>query len=93
MGNRLGDPATPYEDALRTATERLANARLLTVNTFGHAALDQSACVAEAIDRYFIELRLPAPGTVCQPDRAPFDPLPEEMPVVARAAGNLDARP
>jgi hypothetical protein len=30
-----------------------------------------------------IDLALAAPGTVCQPDRAPFDPLPEPPPQLA----------
>ena len=30
-----------------------------------------------AVERYVIGLELPRRGTVCQPDRAPFDPLPE----------------
>ena len=80
VGNRLGDPATPYEDAQRTASERLADARLLTVETYGHAAIDQSTCVADAVSRYLIYLQLPDEGTVCHPDRSPFDPLPEEPP-------------
>jgi pimeloyl-ACP methyl ester carboxylesterase len=82
VGNRLGDPATPYEDAQRTANQRLANARLLTLDSFGHTAFLQSACVRAAIDHYLIELALPAEGTVCQPDRAPFDPVPEPPPGV-----------
>jgi len=85
VGNRLGDPATPYEGAQRTATQRLANARLLSLDSFGHTAFLQSACVRAAIDHYLIDLALPAPGTVCQPDRAPFDPLPEPPPQLAIA--------
>jgi hypothetical protein len=84
VGNRLGDPATPYEDALRTATQRLANARLLTVNTFGHTALGLSTCGDKAIERYLIDLQLPEPGALCQPDHPPFDPLPEEPLVLTR---------
>ena len=76
VGNRLGDPATPYEDAQRTAEHVLADARLLTLDSFGHIGFVQSTCVVRAVERYFIELRLPDPGTVCRPDRAPFDPLP-----------------
>jgi pimeloyl-ACP methyl ester carboxylesterase len=75
IGNRLGDPATPYDDAQRTATQVLANARLLTLDSFGHTAFGQSDCVVRAVERYLIELQLPAPETVCQPDRRPFDPL------------------
>jgi pimeloyl-ACP methyl ester carboxylesterase len=76
VGNRLGDPATPYEGASRTANTLLANARLLTVDTFGHTAFLQSQCVVSAIERYTIDNQLPAVGTTCQPDRGPFDPQP-----------------
>ncbi len=75
VANRLGDPATPYEDAVSTQ-RRLANARLLTLDSFGHIALVQSQCVVTAVERYVIALELPRRGTVCQPDRMPFDPLP-----------------
>ncbi|MFF5991657.1 alpha/beta hydrolase [Prauserella flavalba] len=74
VGNSLGDPATPYEDAVSTA-ERLGDARLLTLKSFGHGARGHSACIDSALDAYFIEGRLPAEGTVCQPDRDPFDPV------------------
>jgi pimeloyl-ACP methyl ester carboxylesterase len=85
IGNRLGDPATAYEDAQSTERE-LADARLLTLDTFGHIAFraGQSACVEEAVERYLIDLELPAAGAVCEPDRGPFDPIPE--PVAGRAA-------
>ncbi len=75
VANRLGDPATPYEDAVSTQ-RLLADARLLTLNSFGHIAFLQSQCVVTAVERYVIALELPRRGTVCQPDRMPFDPLP-----------------
>jgi len=76
IGNSLGDPATPYEDAQRTAEHVLADARLLTLNSFGHAGFFQSNCVVRAVEHYLIDLRLPDKATVCQPDRGPFDPVP-----------------
>jgi pimeloyl-ACP methyl ester carboxylesterase len=84
IGNSLGDPATPYEDAVSTA-RLMANARLLTLNSFGHAAFGQSQCVVTTVERYMIEKRLPPPGTVCQPDRGPFDPPPEQEPLLKEA--------
>ena len=74
IGNRQGDPATPYDDA-RTTTNRLADSRLLTLNSFGHTAAygGQSRCIDEAVDRYLIEGKLPSSGKVCQPNRGPFD--------------------
>jgi hypothetical protein len=59
------------------STEReLASARLLTLESFGHTAFRQSACIVAAVERYLIDKALPPRGTVCQPDRAPFDPPP-----------------
>ncbi|WP_243859642.1 alpha/beta hydrolase [Amycolatopsis arida] len=72
IGNGKGDPATPYEDARKTA-DMLGDARLLTLDTFGHGALGESACVDAAVSAYFADGTLPAEGTVCQPDRGPFD--------------------
>jgi pimeloyl-ACP methyl ester carboxylesterase len=76
VGNRQGDPATPYENAVSTAGE-LASARLLTLDSyFGHGAFPQSQCIVGAVERYLIDLQLPPEGTVCEPDRKPFDPVP-----------------
>jgi pimeloyl-ACP methyl ester carboxylesterase len=71
IGNRR-DPATRYEDAV-ILTRTLARARLLTIDGTGHTSLGAwSSCARAAMSRYLVSLRLPAPGTVCQPDRAPF---------------------
>ena len=71
IGNRQGDPETPYEGAQRT--ERLlGNARLLTLDTFGHGARGRSACIDTALDQYFLRGSLPAVGAVCAPDVGPF---------------------
>ena len=52
VGNRQGDPATPYEDAQATR-QLLADARLLTLDTFGHVARRGiSRCIDELVDRY-----------------------------------------
>jgi pimeloyl-ACP methyl ester carboxylesterase len=76
VGNRHGDPATPYENAV-SASQQLASARLLTLDSyFGHGAFPQSQCIVSAVERYLIDLQLPPNGTVCQPDRKPFDPVP-----------------
>jgi len=76
IGNRHGDPATPYENAVSTAGE-LASARVLTLDSFfGHGAFVQSQCIVDAVERYLVDLQLPPEGTVCHPDRRPFDPLP-----------------
>ncbi|HEY0500725.1 MAG TPA: alpha/beta hydrolase [Kutzneria sp.] len=71
VGNSQGDPATPYDGAQRTA-KLLGNARLLTLDTFGHGSVGRSQCVDDAVDSYFLRLRLPAAGTVCTPNHEPF---------------------
>jgi pimeloyl-ACP methyl ester carboxylesterase len=73
VGN-TDDPNTPYEGAVAMARQ-LARARLLTLDGYGHTSgADPSACVFRAYVAYLVGLRLPPRGTVCQPDRAPFDP-------------------
>ena len=76
VGNRLGDPATPYEDARTTANRRLADARLLTLDSYGHTAAygEQSRCINTQVNRYFVEVKLPPKGKVCQPNHGPFAP-------------------
>ncbi len=75
VGNRLGDPATPYEDAVSTS-HLLGRARLLTADVSGHgvACNDRDKCVDHWLDDYLVNLALPPVGTVCAADRTPFDP-------------------
>ncbi|HEX4702844.1 MAG TPA: alpha/beta hydrolase [Pseudonocardiaceae bacterium] len=71
VGN-TGDPATPYQDAVAMSHD-LADARLVTVDGYGHTALgNHSGCVDMVESRYFVTGALPPPGTVCRPDQAPF---------------------
>jgi hypothetical protein len=66
------DPATPFQAALELARE-LGNARLLSVNGYGHTVLrNPSACAARHEAAYLIEGTLPPEGSVCWPDRPPF---------------------
>ncbi len=71
LANRQGDLETPYAGAQRTE-KLLANARLLTLDTYGHGSRGKSACVDAWLDRYFVTGALPAPGTLCAPDHGPF---------------------
>ncbi|MGW4524654.1 alpha/beta hydrolase [Amycolatopsis sp. NPDC004378] len=72
LANRKGDLETPYAGARRT--ERLlGNAHLLSLDTYGHGSRGKSACVDGWLDRYFATGAVPAPGTVCAPDKGPFD--------------------
>ncbi|MCA1186217.1 MULTISPECIES: alpha/beta hydrolase [unclassified Saccharopolyspora] len=75
IGNRQGDPATPYDDARKTS-QLLSDARLLTLDSFGHGARGESTCIDGALNAYFADGALPAEDTICQPDRGPFDPVP-----------------
>ncbi len=74
VGNTY-DPVTPLSGARKLAS-LLPNSRLLTLNGYGHTTLlsEPSQCAASAIDRYLLSGQLPAEGTVCHPDRDPFDP-------------------
>ena len=51
----------------------LGNARLLTLDSFGHGSLSRSQCIDHAVDAYFARLRVPTAGTVCAPNHSPFD--------------------
>jgi pimeloyl-ACP methyl ester carboxylesterase len=78
--SRIYDPATPHTGAV-AAAETLANARLLTIDGWGHSYFDggRSTCANEIMAIYLIDLELPAPGTVCAEDAPPFsDPKSEE---------------
>jgi pimeloyl-ACP methyl ester carboxylesterase len=73
IGNTY-DPQTPYSGAV-AMSRQLARPRLLTLDGYGHTSgADPSACVNSAMTAYLVNLSLPPRGTVCQPDRAPFDP-------------------
>ena len=73
IGTRY-DPQTAYAGA-RRAARRLANAKLLTLDGYGHTSdVDPSACVEHAISAYLVHLTTPRKGTVCRPQRRPFDP-------------------
>ncbi|ASO21027.1 pimeloyl-ACP methyl ester carboxylesterase [Actinoalloteichus hoggarensis] len=84
LGNRLGDPATPYEGG-RELADLLGDGRLLSLDAFGHGAfgLQISDCVDAAVIEYYLGGEPPADGTVCAPDRTPFDPIDDEAGVVA----------
>jgi hypothetical protein len=75
------DPATPLSGAV-ALTERLGNARLLTMDGDGHGAYGgNSSCIDSAVDSYLFTGTLPAEGTVC-PQEVPFTALdPATVPV------------
>jgi pimeloyl-ACP methyl ester carboxylesterase len=73
IGKRY-DPRTRFANA-QLAARRLGNAVLLTLNGYGHTSdNDPSACIEEAVGNYLVNLIPPAQGTICEPDRHPFEP-------------------
>jgi pimeloyl-ACP methyl ester carboxylesterase len=71
--SRVYDPATPHTSAV-AASQTLANARLLTIDGWGHSYFEGglSTCANEIMATYLIDLELPAPGTICPEDTPPF---------------------
>jgi hypothetical protein len=71
--SRVYDPATPHTGAV-AASQTLANARLLTIDGWGHSYFDggRSSCANEIMATYLIDLELPARGTICPEDTPPF---------------------
>ncbi|MFN7148383.1 MAG: alpha/beta hydrolase, partial [Microthrixaceae bacterium] len=63
IGN-TGDAATPYENAV-TVAARLASGVLVTVESDGHTAVGSNTCVDALVERYLIQLTVPAPDTRC----------------------------
>ncbi|MEV6953468.1 alpha/beta hydrolase [Streptomyces sp. NPDC051183] len=68
------DTATPYQSA-EAMTRELADARLLTLEGYGHTALlNPSACVNRYAVRYLTTGALPPVGATCRQDAPPFGP-------------------
>ncbi|RDI25564.1 alpha/beta fold hydrolase [Lentzea flaviverrucosa] len=65
------DPATQYLFSQRMA-KQLGNARLISVDAFGHCILGDSAGADAAVTRYLVDLTAPANGQVFQPNAQPF---------------------
>jgi pimeloyl-ACP methyl ester carboxylesterase len=67
------DPSTPYRNSVGMLQE-LAQARLLTVEGYGHTVLlNPSRCAQQYEDDYLLNLALPPIATVCQQDKQPFE--------------------
>ncbi|HZX06330.1 alpha/beta hydrolase [Kribbella sp.] len=69
------DPATPYE-ATRPYADLYPDARMVTVEGWGHTTIGKSACADKLTTDYLTTLKAPADNTTCQQDRKPFDPVP-----------------
>jgi pimeloyl-ACP methyl ester carboxylesterase len=74
VGNHF-DPATPYRGAV-AASQLLPNSRLLSYAGWGHTAFVGAGnyCVDSHVTGYLLTGRVPAEGTVCQPEGSPFGP-------------------
>jgi pimeloyl-ACP methyl ester carboxylesterase len=60
-----GDPATPYQSAVELS-ELLNSARLITFEGEGHTVYaNQSLCVDEIVDDYFVDGKIPDSNMVC----------------------------
>ncbi|MFD3625936.1 alpha/beta hydrolase [Streptomyces sp. NPDC058698] len=85
--NPTYDPATSYQ-AAEAMTGALADARLLTLEGYGHTALlNPSTCVNEHAVRYFTTGALPPEGAVCTQDTAPFTPIGPTGGIAAGGGG------
>ena len=71
------DPATPYE-ATRPYADLYPDARMVTVEGYGHTTIGKSTCADAMITDYLTQLNAPADGVTCNQDRKPFDPLSKE---------------
>jgi pimeloyl-ACP methyl ester carboxylesterase len=70
--NPTHDPATPHQGG-KAMVQELADARLLTLDGYGHTALDNpSSCVGRHAVRYFLDGVLPPVGARCAQDTPPF---------------------
>lgn len=65
------DPATPYAST-RPYADLFRNARVLTVEGYGHTTLGLSTCSDELVATYLLDDEAPTDGTTCEQDRAPF---------------------
>ncbi|MHC5705833.1 alpha/beta hydrolase [Streptomyces tirandamycinicus] len=92
--NPTYDPATPYQSA-QAMVRQLHDARLLTLDGYGHTALENpSRCVNAYAARYFLTGALPRVGARCTQDVPPFTTPAEphtQAPRSAAATGPVSA--
>jgi pimeloyl-ACP methyl ester carboxylesterase len=65
------DPATPLSGA-EAFQGLFEDSVLVRWNGWAHGALGQGACITDVMGRYLTRRKLPAEGTVCQPERPLF---------------------
>ena len=64
IGNR-GDPATPYENSVKVAGD-LADGHLVSYAGEGHTSYGRAECVTQTVDRYLVDLKVPASDPNCR---------------------------
>ncbi|MEV5826073.1 alpha/beta hydrolase [Spirillospora sp. NPDC052242] len=65
LANARHDPASGYNWATNTARQLGREGVLLTYEGAGHGSYDRGPCMQGTIDRYLIDLKVPARGTTC----------------------------
>lgn len=65
MVNAAHDPATGHSWAVSAAGQLGSRARLVTYEGWGHTVYGRERCSTDLVDRYLVNLSLPAPGTRC----------------------------
>ncbi|MER7457123.1 alpha/beta hydrolase [Micromonospora sp. NPDC126480] len=63
--NARHDPRTGYAWAVNVAEQLGRHGRLVTYDGWGHGTYERSACTVAVVDRYLVDLTVPAPGTRC----------------------------
>ncbi|PGH23043.1 hypothetical protein AJ80_02816 [Polytolypa hystricis UAMH7299] len=72
IGNSF-DPVTPLSSA-HNASAGFADSVVLNHNGYGHCSIAHpSLCTGKAVRSYFVDGKLPEPGTKCEPDIPAFD--------------------
>ncbi|WP_262401727.1 alpha/beta hydrolase [Actinomadura sp. CNU-125] len=65
LSNALHDPASGYDWATNVSRQLGREGVLLTYEGAGHGSYGRSDCTQGTIDRYLIDLEVPARGTSC----------------------------
>jgi len=61
-----GDPATPFESTAKLA-DMLGTGQVVAWDGEGHTAYPSTKCIRDAVENYFIDLKIPAKGLTCPP--------------------------
>jgi pimeloyl-ACP methyl ester carboxylesterase len=61
-----GDPATPFESTAKLAN-MLGTGQVVAWDGEGHTAYPSTQCIRDAVENYFIDLKIPEKGLTCPP--------------------------